>query len=195
MLEAGIDYVIQTDKLEKKHPGCNCDFILKDSPRVCECFADMYLGAIDPVYGVDIPYDELLSLPRRMRSYQKIFENKKSLTYTLLMTAGAIMNYPSYIYGFRKPKKKYAKLDWMNISRRLYPSVTGGNQMISLTVQEMIAKSIEDAQKIIAMADKFIDENVPLDESEFEINFMGSKSLPVSPDGYDKKALRAKENK
>ena len=67
--------------------------------------------------------------------------------------------------------------------------------MISLTVQEMIAKSIEDAQKIIAMADKFIDENVPLDESEFEINFMGSKSLPVSPDGYDKKALRAKENK
>ncbi len=195
MLEAGIDYVIQTDKLEKKHPGCNCDFILKDSPRVCECFADMYLGAIDPVYGVDIPYDELLSLPRRMRSYQKIFENKKSLTYTLLMTAGAIMNYPSYIYGFRKPKKKYAKLDWMNISRRLYPSVTGGNQMISLTVQEMIAKSIEDAQKIIAMADKFIDENVPLDESEYEINFMGSKSLPVSPDGYDKKALRAKENK
>ena len=67
--------------------------------------------------------------------------------------------------------------------------------MISMTVQEMITKSIDDAVRIIAMADKFIDEDVPLDENEFEINFMGSKSLPVSPKGYDKKALRAKENK
>ena len=195
MLEAGIDFVIQRDKLEKKHPGCNCDFILKDTPRASECLADMYTGAVDPIYGVDMPYDELLALPRRMLTYQKIFENKKSLTYTLLMTAGAIMNYPSYIYGFRKPKKKYAKLDWMNLSRRLYPSVTGGNKLISLTVQEMIYKSIDEAKELIAMADKFIDEGEPLDESKFEINFMGSKSLPVSPKGYDKKALRAKENK
>ena len=195
MLEAGIDFVIQRDKLDKKHPGCNCDYILKDSPRVCECLADMYSGAVNPIYGVNMPYEELLALPCRMRSYQKIFENNKSLTYTLLMTAGAIMNYPSYIYGFRKPRKKYSKVDWMNLNRRLYPSVTGGNRMISMTVQEMITKSIDDAVRIIAMADKFIDEDVPLDENEFEINFMGSKSLPVSPKGYDKKALRAKENK
>ncbi len=194
MLEAGIDYVI-SDKLEKKHPGCNCDFVLKDSPMVCECVADMYSGAIDPIYGVDIPYEELLTLPGRMRAYQRIFENKKSPVYALLMTAGAIMNYPSYIYGFRKPQKKYAKQDWMNLNRRLYPSITGGNKMISLTVQEMISKSIDDAKRIIEMADKFIDEGIDLNENEFELNFMGSKSLPVSSKGYDKKALRAKENK
>ena len=83
----------------------------------------------------------------------------------------------------------------MNLNRRIYPSVTGGNRMLSMAVQGMITKRIEEAVRIIAIEDKFIDEDVPLDENEFELNFKGSKSLPVSPQGYDKKALRAKENK
>ena len=195
MLEAGIDFVLQRDKLEKKHPGCDCDYVLKDSAAVCECVADMYFGAVDPLYGVKMPYEELLALPKRMRSYQKIFENKNSPLYALLMTAGAIMNYPSYIYGFRKPKKKYAKQDWMNLSRRLYPQTTGGSKMTDLTVREIVFQSVEDALKIIALADDFIEKGTPLPKEEFALNFMGGKSLPIAPEGYDKKALRSKENK
>ena len=154
--------------------------------------ADMYFGAVDPLYGVKMPYEELLALPKRMRSYQKIFENKNSPLYALLMTAGAIMNYPSYIYGFRKPKKKYAKQDWMNLSRRLYPQTTGGSKMTDLTVREIVFQSVEDALKIIALADDFIEKGTPLPKEEFALNFMGGKSLPIAPEGYDKKALRKK---
>ncbi len=195
MLEAGIDYVIQRDKLEKKHPGCNCDFILKTEQRACACLADMFTGAVDPIYGVDMPYEELLALPGRMLKYQRIFENKHSFKYGLLMMAGALMNYPSYIYGFRKPKKKYAKQDWMNLNRRIYPTVTGGSETSNLTVPEMIQNSIEDALRLIALVNEHMDEGAPLPQEEFLINFMGGRSLPVAPEGYDKKALRAKENK
>lgn len=194
MLESGIDHTVIRTKLHENPSTFAAHDLLPVTQRVCECVADMYTGAVNPLFMTDIPYEKLLALPSRMHSYQSIFEDPSSAKYRALIAAGIFMGRPSYIYGFRKPKANKPKEDWFNLNHRLYPSHTGGNIMISDSVPEIIDKSVHDALRIISMADDCIDNGTPLPAEEFTLNFMGGKSLPLSDRPYKRRDLRTGKN-
>ncbi|MDE6550479.1 MAG: zinc dependent phospholipase C family protein [Clostridia bacterium] len=174
LLEGGIDFIILRDYIgqDPKTYRAAEHFIPCDD-KTCITVADMLYNCVDELYCVPVPYEKLSRMPVRMRRYQSIFENTKAMSYKGLLALGRLGGYPNYVYGFIKPKAEQATEDWMNISRRSYPCVTGGSRMINKTVEEIISDSVIAAIDIISAVDESIDNGADLPLSLFPTDFMG----------------------
>ena len=174
LLEGGIDFVVLRDYMGQDPKTYQAaDNYIPCDENTCKSVADMLYNCVDKLYCVDVPYEKLSRLPVRMRRYQGIFENTKALSYKGLLALGRLGGYPNSVYGFIKPKAEQAAEDWMNISRRNYPCVTGGSIMIDKSVEEILTDSVATAIDIIRAADRAIDSGDTLPQSLFPTDFMG----------------------
>lgn len=175
MLEARLDFVVATQKTNYY----TRDYVkeaIRTGKQERECFADMWAGAINPLFSVKIRKNLLKKLPVRMRKYQSVFVKPHCVACRFLKFASKKLGYPNFIEGFFMPEKAVAEEDWENKKRDRYPQYVGAQKTMSCNFDEIISDSVNDSISLINHLCECYKHGLTPDKSYFDINFSGHKN-------------------
>lgn len=177
MLETRIDCLMKKEA-EQKGVVCDLKSAVPVTKRAANALADVWSNAINGVYGVQMPTDLLKKLPSRMYRYQKVFLKPHSLACSVLRFAAKKMNYPAYIVGFFLPDACDPAYDFLNLENRPYPVYSGAERTKNLSYPQLFDEAVQRSLYLASVFTKLYSDGGEADETLFEINFSGARSLP-----------------
>lgn len=174
MLETRIDCEMKKLAAEK---ACSLKSMLPTTKRAAKSLADVWTGAVNKVFGTEVPYRLLLKLPSRMYRYQRVFLKPRSLSCAALRFAAKKLGYPAYITGFFLPDKNEPSYDFLNLEKRSYPEYVGADKTADLSYPEIFANAVACSLRLHEYFFRLLQNGETLDPTLFRVSFSGSPAV------------------
>ncbi len=174
MLETRID--CEMKKLAAENT-CSLKSMLPSTKRAAKSLADVWTGAVNKVFGTEVPYKLLLKLPSRMYRYQRVFLKPHSLPCAVLRFAAKKLGYPAYITGFFLPDKNEPSYDFLNLEKRSYPEYVGAENTVNFSYPEIFENSVKSSLSLHEYFLRLLKNGEAPDPSTFSLSFSGSPAV------------------
>lgn len=175
-IESGIDTFVITDRMGIKDPNkYRPDKALKSKRKTRKAIAKMFMACVDEIHGKKITVFKTSLSFELTRLFIWFANDKSGLKHPFVRgLEKTLMGNTMQVTALMRPPIKYGEIDYLNFEKRPYRKYRNADELVNYNAMEVLEIGIDEAvNHYIPAFKKDIEEGVPMNRSDFDVNYEG----------------------